>query len=90
MGNDGLMKFILGLIIGAAASGYIVNNMSADQRNTLEAKIDKGMTKVKDSKVSESVKGNVSQVASDATDVVTDKIDAAGDTVSSKIPNSGS
>ena len=82
------MKFILGLIIGAAASGYIVNNMSAEQRRRLEAKIDKATTQVTDSKVSESVKDNVSQVASDVSDVATSKIDAVGDKVSSKIPNS--
>lgn len=79
------MKFLLGLIVGAAASGYIVNNMTEDQRRKLESQIDKAGDKVKSSKVSEAVKDNAQQVASDASDAAVDKIDQAGDTASAKI-----
>jgi len=79
------MKFLLGLIIGAAASGYLVNNMSDDQRSKLESKIGQAGDKVKSSKVTEAVKDNASQVASDASDAAVDKIDQAGDAASSKV-----
>ncbi len=79
------MKFFLGLIIGAAASGYLVNNMSAEQRRSLEVQIDKAGSKVKNSKVSEAVKDNVQQVASDVADVAAGKIDDVGDKASEKI-----
>ncbi len=79
------MKFILGIIIGAAASGYLVNNMSAEQRRKLEAQIDRAGTKAKNSKVADSVKANVDQVVSDVSDVAAAKIDDVGDTVSDKV-----
>lgn len=79
------MKFLLGLIIGAAASGYLVNNMTDDQRSKLESKIGQAGDKVKSSKVTEAVKDNAQQVASDASDAAVDKIDQAGDAASSKV-----
>ena len=82
------MKFIFGIIIGAAAGGYLVNNMSAEQRRKLEAQIDKAGTKVKNSKVADSVKDNVQQVASDVSEVVADKIDDVGDKASDKVSGS--
>ena len=79
------MKFILGIIIGAAAGGYLVNNMSAEQRRKLEAKIGKAGDTVKDSQMGEAVKSNVQQVASDVSGIAADKIDQAGDKASAKV-----
>jgi len=79
------MKFLLGIILGAAAGGYVVNNMSAEQRRKLESKIGNAGESVKDSKVGEAVKSNVSQVASDVSGVAADKIDEVGDKASAKV-----
>lgn len=84
-GQSHVMKFLLGLIIGAATSGYLVNNMTEEQRRKLESQIDKAGNKVKNSKVSDAVKDNAQQVASDASDAAVDKIDQAGDAASAKV-----
>jgi len=88
LGTTLILKLLIGIAIGAAAGGYIVNNMSAEQRRKLEAQIDKAGSKVKNSKVGDSVKDNVEQVASDVSGVVADKIDNAGDKASEKIAGS--
>ena len=81
----GLMKLLIGIIIGAAAGGYIVNNMTAEQRRKLESQIDRAGSKVKNANVTEAVKDNVSKVASDAADAAVEKIDEVGDKAAAKV-----
>ncbi|MEP1124495.1 MAG: hypothetical protein ABJH68_11470 [Ilumatobacter sp.] len=79
------MKLLIGIVIGAAAGGYIVNNMSADQRRKLESQIDRMGDKVSNAKVTEAVKDNVQKVASDVADVAASKIDEVGDKASEAV-----
>ena len=84
------MKLLIGIVIGAAAGGYVVNNMSAEQRRKLEAQIDKAGSKIKNSPVTQTAKENAQQVASDASTAAQDKLNEAGDKASESMASSGS
>lgn len=72
------MKFSSGLIIGAAIGGYVLYNMSPDQRDKVAAKAGTAVDKVKSSSAAESIKSNVGDVAGAASDRVADAADTVG------------
>jgi len=72
------MKFSLGIIIGAALGGYIMNNLSEDQRKTVSRKASTTVDKVKGNTVVSSVSDNVGDVTEAASQRVAGVVDAAG------------
>ena len=79
------MKFTLGIIIGAVLGGYIINNLTEEQRNTVARKASSTVDKVKGNTVVSSVSDNVSDVKEAANQRVADVVDAAGDKVADAI-----
>ena len=72
------MKFTSGLIIGAAVGGYLLYNMSPEQRDSVAAKASSTVDKVKSSSAAQSISHNVTDVAGAASDRVADVVDTAG------------
>ncbi len=79
------MKFSLGIIIGAVLGGYIINNLTDEQRSNVARKASKTVDKVKGNTVVSSVADNVSDVKEAANQRVADVVDAAGDKVADVI-----
>ena len=79
------MKFSFGIILGAVLGGYIINNLTEEQRNTVARKAASTVDKVKGNTVVSSVTDNVSDVKEAANQRVAGVVDAAGDKVADVI-----
>ena len=79
------MKFSSGLLVGAALGGYLVYNMSPQQRERVAATASSTVDKVRSSSVASSVSNNVSDVAGAASDRVAGVVDAAGSAVTGAV-----
>lgn len=79
------MAFSTGFVVGAVVGGYVIYNMSPDQRERVAAKADQAVQKVRNSSVVSSISSNVSEVAGAAGDRVADVVDTAGSAVAEKV-----
>lgn len=79
------MKFTSGLIIGAAVGGYLLYNMTPEQRDNVAARASSTVDKVKSSSAAQSITNNVSDVAGAASDRVADVVDTAGSKASDAV-----
>lgn len=79
------MKFIIGLLTGALLGGYIMNNLTEEQRASVAKKTASTVDKVKKSNVVSTVADNVADVSGAAGQRVADVVDAAGDKVTDVI-----
>jgi|GEM_PF-2687542 len=79
------MKFSLGIIIGAALGGYIINNLSDEQRETVARKASTTVDKVKGNAVVSSISDNVGDVTEAANQRAAGAADAAGGKVADAI-----
>lgn len=79
------MKFSSGLLVGAALGGYLVYNMSPQQRERVAATASNTVDKVRSSSVANSVSNNVNDVAGAASDRVAGVVDAAGSAVTGAV-----
>lgn len=70
------MRFWTGFILGAAVSGYVVSNMTADQRRRAAAAVKQSAAKVRNTQVGGAVATGVSDIA-----------DAAGERASAAVSN---
>ncbi len=84
------MKFTSGLILGAAVGGYLLYNMSPEQRDRVASTASSTVDKVRSSSVGNSVSSNASDVAGAASDRVAGVVDTAGSSVTDAVgPNDG-
>lgn len=79
------MKFSSGVLVGAALGGYLIYNMSPQQRERVASTASGAVDKVRSSSVANSVSSNVSDVAGAASDRVAGAVDSAGDAVTDKV-----
>lgn len=79
------MKFSSGLLVGAALGGYLIYNMSPQQRERVATTASSAVDKVRSSSVAGSVSSNVNDVAGAASDRVAGVVDSAGSAVTDKI-----
>ncbi len=79
------MKFSFGIIIGAVLGGYIMNNLTEDQRKSVARKASNTVDKVKGNTVVSSLSDNVGDVKDAASERVAGVVDAAGDKVADAI-----
>lgn len=79
------MKFSSGVLVGAALGGYLIYNMSPQQRERVASTASGAVDKVRSSSVANSVSSNVSDVAGAASDRVAGVVDSAGDAVTDKV-----
>ncbi len=75
------MKFSSGLLVGAALGGYLIYNMSPQQRERVASTASGAVDKVRSSSVGSSVSSNVNDVAGAASDRVAGVVDSAGSAV---------
>ncbi|NNM26534.1 MAG: hypothetical protein HKO59_11230 [Phycisphaerales bacterium] len=57
------MKFWTGFIIGAAVSGYLISNMTVEQRRRAAATMQKSAAKLRNTQVGDAVATGVSDIA---------------------------
>jgi len=79
------MKFTLGLVTGALLGGYIMNNLTDEQRASVASKTSATIDKVKSSNVVSTVGDNVSDISEAAGQRVSDVVDATGGKVTDAI-----
>lgn len=79
------MSFSTGFVVGAVVGGYVIYNMTPQQRERVAKTADKAVDKVRHSSVVSSLSNNVSEVAGAAGDRVADVVDSAGSAVADKV-----
>jgi len=79
------MKFSSGLLVGAALGGYLIYNMSPQQRERVASTASGAVDKVRSSSVASSVASNVNDVAGAASDRVAGVVDSAGSAVTDAV-----
>lgn len=86
------MKFWTGFIIGAAVSGYVVTNMTAEQRRRAAATLKRSATKLRNTQVGDAVVTGASDIAEVAGErasaVVNSGTDAVAEFVDANAGNS--
>ncbi len=75
------MKFTTGLLVGAAAGGYLVYNMTPQQRDRVASTTGAAVEKVRSSSVAKSLSNNIGDVAGAASHRVADVVDVAGSAI---------
>lgn len=75
------MKFWTGFIIGAVTAGYVVTNMTDEQRERAAAKMRQGAAKVRQTQVGEAVATGVSDIAETAGERVASAVSSGTDSV---------
>lgn len=85
------MKFSTGFLTGAVVGGYLIYNMSPEQRERVAAKASTTVDKVRSSSVVSSISSNVSDVAGATSERVADVVDSAGAAITDTVaPGDGS
>ena len=84
------MKFSSGLILGAAVGGYLIYNMTPQQRDRVASTASSAVDKVRNSSVADSISSNVGDVAGAASDRVAGVVDTAGSAVADVVAPSDS
>lgn len=79
------MKFSSGLLVGAALGGYLIYNMSPQQRERVASTASSTVDKVRSSSVASSLSSNVGNVAGAASDRAAGVVDSAGSAVTDKV-----
>lgn len=72
------MKFSTGFLAGAVVGGYLIYNMSPEQRERVASTASNTVDKVRSSSVVSSISSNVSDVAGATSERVADVVDSAG------------
>jgi hypothetical protein len=82
------MKFSTGFLVGAATGGYLVYNMTPQQRERVANTAAGAVDKVRSSSIVSSLSSNVGDVAGAASDRVAGVVDMAGSAIADTVgPN---
>lgn len=79
------MKFTTGFLVGAAIGGYLIYNMTPQQRERVAASAGTAVDKVKSSSAVTAISKNVGGVAGAASDRVADVVDTAGSAIADTV-----
>jgi len=79
------MKFSTGFLVGAAVGGYLIYNMTPQQRERVASKASVTVDKVRSSSMVSSLSSNIGDVAGAASDRVADVVDTAGSAISDTV-----
>ncbi len=84
------MKFSTGFLAGAVVGGYLIYNMSPEQRDRVASTASTTVDKVRSSSVVSSISSNISDVAGATSDRVADVVDTAGSAITDTVgPDDG-
>ncbi len=72
------MKFSTGFLAGAAIGGYLIYNMTPQQRDRVASTASGAVDKVRSSSIASSLSSNIGDVAGAASDRVAGVVDSAG------------
>lgn len=75
------MKFSTGFLAGAVVGGYVIYNMSPDQRQRVASTASSTVDKIRSSSVVSSISSNAGDVAGAASERVAEAVDAAGSAI---------
>ena len=79
------MKFSTVFLVGAAVGGYLIYNMTPQQRSRVASTAGKASEKVRSSSIANSLSNNIGDVAGAASDRVADVVDSAGSVISDTV-----
>jgi hypothetical protein len=79
------MKFSTGFVVGAVVGGYLIYNMTPQQRERVAAKAGTTVDKVRSSSIVSSISHNISDVAGATSDRVADVVDSAGSAIADTV-----
>ncbi len=79
------MKFSTGFLAGAAIGGYLIYNMTPQQRDRVASTASGAVDKVRSSSIANSLSSNISDVAGAASDRVAGVVDSAGSALSDTV-----
>jgi ABC-type siderophore export system fused ATPase/permease subunit len=79
------MKFSTGFLTGAAVGGYLIYNMTPQQRERVASKATSTVDKVRSSSIVNSISNNISDVAGATSDRVADVVDTAGSAIADTV-----
>ena len=79
------MKFSTGFLTGAVIGGYLIYNMTPQQRERVAAKASTTVDKVRSSSIANSISSNISDVAGATSDRVADVVDSAGSVIADTV-----
>lgn len=84
------MKFSTGFIAGAAVGGYLIYNMTPQQRERVASTAGSAVDKIRSSSIVNSITHNVSDVAGATSDRVAGVVDSAGSAIADTVgPDDG-
>lgn len=84
------MKFSTGFLAGAAVGGYLIYNMTPQQRSRVASTASGTLEKVRSSSIANSLSNNFGDVAGAASDRVAEVVDTAGSAISDTVaPSDG-
>ena len=79
------MKFSTGFLAGAVVGGYVIYNMSPEQRQRVASTASSTVDKVRSSSVVSSISSNASDVAGATSERVAGVVDAAGSAITDTV-----
>lgn len=85
------MKFSTGFIAGAVVGGYLIYNMTPQQRERVASQASSAVGKVRSSSVVTSISSNIGDVVGATSDRVAGVVDSAGSAIADTVgPDDGS
>lgn len=79
------MKFSTGFLTGAAVGGYLIYNMTPQQRERVASTASTTVDKVRSNSIVNSISSNVSGVVGATSDRVADVVDSAGSAIADTV-----
>ena len=79
------MKFSTGFIAGAAVGGYLIYNMTPQQRERVASTASSTVDRIRSSSIVTSISDNVSDVAGATSDRVAGVVDSAGSAIADTV-----
>lgn len=84
------MKFSTGFLVGAAVGGYLIYNMTPQQRDRVASTASTAVDKIRSSSAVGSITNNIADVAGATSDRVADVVDTAGSAIADTVgPDDG-
>lgn len=84
------MKVSTGFLTGVVVGGYLIYNMSPEQRDRVATRASTTVDKVRSSTIVSSISNNISDVAGATSDRVADVVDTAGSAITDTVgPDDG-
>jgi hypothetical protein len=84
------MKFWIGFLLGATASGFVIASIDADERQRLARRVKRAVVTGRSGEIASSVSDGVGDIADVATGRVTTAVETATSTVADTLADTGS